>query len=61
MSVATQTATTAGKEASPLCSDESLGAAAGLEGTVIKGFGDRRRERHGADPMSAQNPKAASL
>ena len=38
MSVATQTATTAGKESFAALLDESLGAAAGLEGTVIKGL-----------------------
>ncbi len=37
MAVATQTAPTAGKESFAALLDESLGAAAGLEGTVIKG------------------------
>src|SRR5271155_3724568 len=37
MAVATQTALAAGKESFAALLEESLGAAAGLEGTVIKG------------------------
>ena len=37
MAVATQTAPVAGRESFAALLDESLGAAAGLEGTVIKG------------------------
>ena len=54
MAVATETATAPGKESFAALLDESLGAAAGLEGTVVKGTRDRDRERHRADRCRPQ-------
>ena len=44
---------TAPKESFAALLDESLGIATGLEGTVVKGTGDRDRERRRRSSMSA--------
>ncbi len=54
MAVATKPLNRAGKESFAALLDESLGAANGLEGTVIKGTRDRDRERLGADRCRPQ-------